>query len=144
MEINKSDELFLNSDENYKSMINEVGKYSIVTRLAQLLLFSTDSKYEISKENFELILQYLKKYTDALGFIDIDLEKVIKSATNIKITEKLLEESVELFKKYFSTTLFETIGNDVTKIAKIIEEQKYFSKKMFEQFSSNDPFDDDG
>ncbi len=109
------------SDEDYRNMIDEMGKYHIETRLGQLLLVAAGADGDVSEEELNSISEYLQKFMDAFGIMDVDPAKVIKFATKIIGKEEILDETIELFGRYFSSTLLASIINDVYEIAGIDE-----------------------
>ncbi len=104
------------SEKEYADLLDAVGDFPLELRLAILYLQAAGADADISDTEIEELSGYLQEIIDSIG-VKTSVDKLIKRATNYLKDEKMLEDSMELFGNYFSSTMLASIINSLTAIA---------------------------
>ena len=128
-------ELAYMDEDLYQEMLDAMGDYLLEYRIALLFLYAAGADGDLTDEEYDAIAAYLKETFIKLGS-DLNPSKVLRYALRDVDNISLIQESVELFRTYFSSEMLARITTDIESVISIDGLSEHESSSVYEMIQS--------
>ena len=126
-----------NMDEDeYAAMLEAMGDYSFEYRIALLFLHAANADGDLASEEYDAISVYMTETLTTLGVTDMSASKILRHAVKDVGNEALIQESIDLFKEYFSQEMLAKITSDIKSVVGADGLSEYESSSIFNMIES--------